>query len=160
MKKFIFLFFIIGTTPLFCQNLISIGNKNYPCTKTYSMGGHSEDLKILFAKKEIDKLIVFELPFKIKGDAQLLLENGTKIELLDKGLYDSINVNRILYYFSNQDISNLKVSNINYIRYPVVSIDKTILYFTVQNVDKKSDDIFVNDFKRVNFCSIISEFFK
>ncbi len=108
------------------QNLFFIGENSYPCTETITLqtnsGYPSNDLNVIFAKqgslgliavstKTIDKVL-------ISGKLIIYLDDGTVIICNDSRITDYVDeIASTVYYFTIEDLSKMKNSNINTVRY-------------------------------------------
>ncbi len=128
MKKRI----IILTTTLFItltvkgQNLFFIGENSYPCTETITLQSNSDtyyinDLNVLFAKQGTLGLFAVStetIDVLIREKLIIYLDDGTVITLNDTGSYDYVDrVATAVYYLTNEELSKMKKSNINTVKY-------------------------------------------
>ena len=130
MKKIL----IILTATLFItltvkgQDLFFFGEKSYPCTETFTLhsNSNSNDLNVIFAKDESTALI----GVSIKTIAEVLfsekliiyLDDGTVITCIDNEGHDYVDrITSAMYSLTNEQLSKMKNSNINTIRYTLKS---------------------------------------
>ena len=108
------------------QNLFFIGENSYPSTETITFKTNSDypsyDLEVIFAKqgklgliavstKTVDEVI-------IRGKLIIYLNDGTVIVCNDAQIADYVDKKASsVYYFKTEDLSKMKKSNINTIRY-------------------------------------------
>lgn len=112
------------------QNFVFIGESSYPSTEQYSLESNSDkeninDLKLVFAKEGPNALIVVSSKLtdvvKIAEKIIIYLDDGTVISCVDRGLNDNVDDIAITaYYLTTSELSKLKRSNINTIRYEIV----------------------------------------
>ena len=133
MKKIL----IILTATLFItltvkgQNLFFIGEESYPCTETITLQTNSQsaivsDLKVLFAKDGTTGLIVVGArtltEVFISGKLIIYLDDGAVITCKNRVKYDYIdNIAKSVYNLTNEQLSKMKNSNINTVRYELKS---------------------------------------
>lgn len=122
-------------TSSFSQIFI-LGDKSYPSTKTFTLIANSntgEDLNVSIAKKKEGGMIVLKTEIlggdsewcrhRIKGNIIIYLDNGKVIKCLDRKKYDSVDgYITTIYYLTNSELLELKLSNINTIRYTIKTI--------------------------------------
>ena len=112
------------------QNFVFIGESSYPSTEQYSLESNSDkeninDLKLVFAKEGENALIVVSSKLtdvvKIAEKLIIYLDDGTVISCVDRGLNDNVDdIEITAYYLTTSELSKLKSSNINTIRYEIV----------------------------------------
>lgn len=112
------------------QHFVFIGESSYPSTEQYSLESNSDkeninDLKLVFAKEGPNALIVVSSKLtdvvKIAEKLIIYLDDGTVISCVDRGLNDNVDDIAITaYYLTTSELSKLKRSNINTIRYEIV----------------------------------------
>jgi hypothetical protein len=104
------------------SNLLYIGDKSYKATEEFCLNTEKQsNVKIVIAKK--DKGGIFMITrqlgypdYKIQGNASVFLENGTKINLVDRGLYDYVdNKSRTSFYLTEAELLAMTKSNISMI---------------------------------------------
>jgi TonB family protein len=130
MKKTLILLYatLFLTLTLKGQSLFFFGENSYPCTEVIPLQGNSDsnDLNVLFAKDGITALMgvsmeITTLPSSI-GNIIIYLDDGTVIKCEDGGNNDYVdNITSTLYDLTNEQLSKLKTSNINTIRYTLKS---------------------------------------
>ncbi|MBE0674270.1 MAG: hypothetical protein IH591_06380 [Bacteroidales bacterium] len=144
------------------QNLFFFGDKSYPCTETFTLESNSDsdDLSILFARDGTISLVIVSirptLKMFIKNDLFIYLDDGTVIKCVDRGKFDYVDYIAIsVYYLSNEDLTKLKSSNINTVRFTVKSDDLALIRlegnFTASNNGDNS---------RIDFPAVINSFYK
>lgn len=110
------------------QNLFLFGDNSYPCTETYTLQSNSEsnNLNIVFAKGGTIALLgvsleITSMPYSI-GNIIIYLNDGTVIKCEDRGNNDYVNdIISTLCSLTEEQLSKLKNSNINTIRYTLKS---------------------------------------
>ncbi len=145
------------------QNLFFIGENSYPCTNTYTLQSNSDeyyinDLNVLLAKD--GKSGLFGVSTKtedliFRGKIMIYLDDGMVIILSDNGKYDYVDkIASAMYYLTNEEISKMKNSNINTVRYTLKSAGdfRSPLEgnFSASNKGRS----------RINFPTIVSNFFE
>ena len=117
------------------QNLFFIGENSYPSTETITLQTNSDypsyDLNVLFAKqgtlgliavstKTIDKVL-------ISGKLIIYLDDGSVITCNDARISDYVDeIASTVYYFKLEDLSKMKNSNINTVRYALMPNGQSI----------------------------------
>ncbi|MEO1187178.1 MAG: hypothetical protein AAFX46_22020 [Cyanobacteria bacterium J06636_27] len=131
MKKVLLLLFIAMTYALKTngQNLVFLGEKSYPSTEKFilqsnSDSDYSNDLNLVFAKDGEKILIVVSSKLvssvRISGKLIIYLDDGTVISCIDRGNKDNVDdIASTAYYLTNEELSKMKNSNINTIRYTI-----------------------------------------
>ncbi|WP_452225801.1 hypothetical protein [Lacinutrix cladophorae] len=167
MKKIILtlllsMFFLIKTQG---QNLVFIGEQSFPCTETFILKSNSiseriDDLNIVFAKDEMENLIVVSSKLvrtvRISGKLIIYLKDGNVITCIDKEIKDNVDdVATTAYYLTTQEIMKMKKSTIHSIRYQVKCEEcySNPLYegnYSASNKENSSTD----------FTKVIQDFFK
>lgn len=106
------------------QNLFFFGDKSYQCTETITLQSNNDGANpsILFAKEGTNVLMAISIyigrDYFIGGNLIIYLDDGTVISCEDKGKYDSVdNISTTLYSLTDEQLSQMKTSNINTIRY-------------------------------------------
>jgi len=112
------------------QNFVFIGESSYPSTEKYTLKSNSDkeninDLKLVFAKEGENALIVVSTKLngavKIAEKLIIYLEDGSVISCVDRDINDNVDGIAITaYYLTQSELSKLKNSNINIIRYEIV----------------------------------------
>ena len=111
------------------QNFVFIGENSYPSTEKYTFQTNSDkeiinDLKLEFAKDGDKGLVVLSSKLsnsvRISGKLIIYLDDGTVISCVDRGIKDNVNDFAIsAYYLTEAELSKMKDSNINTIRYQI-----------------------------------------
>lgn len=111
------------------QNLVFLGEKSYPSTEKFilqsnSDSDYSNDLNLVFAKDGEKILIVVSSKLvssvRISGKLIIYLDDGTVISCIDRGNKDNVDdIASTAYYLTNEELSKMKNSNINTIRYTI-----------------------------------------
>jgi len=124
---------MILSDSLFCQNVLFIGNKKYPSTETFILKSNKEwngyDLNVSIAKTEELGIIVlstnvFDCSVRIYGNILIYLEDGSVISCIDRAKFDCVDgKTTTLYNLNKIEINQLKVSNINTIRFSLKCVD-------------------------------------
>ena len=107
------------------QNLFFIGENSYPCTETITLQTNSDDrydLSIIFVKQGSLGLMVVSIKTMtrvlISEKLIIYLDDGAVITCNDSGKYDYVdNVATAVYYLKIKDLSKMKNSNVNTVRY-------------------------------------------
>jgi hypothetical protein len=115
------------------QNLFFIGENSYPSTETITLQANSDryninDLNILFAKDGTTGLFVVstktDTSVLISGKLIIYLDDGAVITWNDRVKYDYVNETAIsVYHLTSEDLSKMKNSNINTVRYALKCFD-------------------------------------
>ena len=161
MQKILIFFIALLFTTLSIkgQNLFFIGENSYPCTKTFTLQSNSDefyinDLNVLFARDGKTPLFAVSTETKevlIRGKLIIYLDDGTVITLTDNGNYEYVDkIASTVYYLTNEELSKMKNSNINTVR------------FTLESEDGSSSPFggnFSASNKGTQIKNIISEFF-
>jgi len=131
IKRLIILFtamFIMLTST--GQNLFFFGENSYPCTKAITLHSNSgsNDLKIIFARDGTFAFIVVSIkPMSevlIKGKLIIYLNDGSVITCNDTGKNDYVDrIASSVYYLNEEQLIELKASNINTVRYSLKTGD-------------------------------------
>jgi len=145
------------------QNLFLIGDKSYPCSETYTLKSNSDeyyinDLNVVFAKD--GQTALFGVKTKtvdvlIRGELMIYLDDGTVITLTDQENHDYVDkIASAVYYLTNEDLSKMKKSNINTIRYTLLDEDDW------QPVTGGNFSASNKEHNRTDFPAIVSGFFE
>ena len=140
------------------QNLFLFGDKSFPCTETYTLQSNSasNNLNIVFAKDGIAALMgvsleITTMPSSIVNMI-IYLNDGTVIKCEDRGNYDYVDdIVSTLCNLTDEQLSKLKNSNINTIRYTLKSrmFEGSATDYSASNKGNQ----------RIDFPSIIAEFY-
>jgi hypothetical protein len=110
------------------QNLFFFGEKSYPCTETFTLqsNSNSNDLKLIFAKDGTTAVIGVSIKTMtevlISGKLIIYLDDAAVITCDDKGKYEYVDhIASTMYYLTNEQLSKMKNSNINTVRYSLKS---------------------------------------
>lgn len=126
MRKLYIVIFIFITCNSYSQNLFFVGEKSYPSTSTFILKSNSDDfdwrmLGVSIAKHGDNGLLVLSTSSHsvlIKGKILVYLDDGTVISCIDRGKYDHVDNKAItIYHLTSEEISKLRKSNINTVRY-------------------------------------------
>ena len=127
MKKLIFLLLLPAL--VFSQNLVFIGENSYPSSKVLVFENKYDDVEISFIRDE-DNIKVYLLTNYIYGYKKpsvsdkliLYLNDGNVITSNKPDITDYVDKNCVsIYPLTNDDISKLTKSDINTIRYTIVT---------------------------------------
>ena len=147
------------------QNFVFIGESSYPSTEQYTLKSNSDkedinDLKLVFAKESDNALIVVSSKLtdvvKIAKKLIIYLEDGSVISCVDRGINDNVDDIAITaYYLTQSELSKLKKSNINTIRYEIVcpvcgQFNSWEGTYSASNMESSKTD----------FTKVVSEFYK
>ena len=112
------------------QNFAFIGENSYPSTEKFTLQSNSDkedigDLNLVFAKDGTTSLIVVSSKLtnvvKIAEKLIIYLDDGTVISCTDRGINDNVDDIAIsAYHLTTAELSKMKNSNINTIRYEIV----------------------------------------
>ena len=112
------------------QNFTFIGENSYPNTERFELVSNSDkedigNLNLAFAKDGISPLIIVSSKLtdvvKIANELIIYLDDGTVISCTDRGINDNVDdVATSAYRLTSSEISKMKESNINTIRYEIV----------------------------------------
>jgi hypothetical protein len=112
------------------QNFVFIGENSYPSTERFTLQTNADkeginDLIITFAKDREKVLIVVSSKLtnvvKISGKLIIYLDDGSVISCIDRGINDNVDGIAIsAYYLTPTELTKMKQSNINTIRYQIV----------------------------------------
>jgi hypothetical protein len=112
------------------QNFTFIGENSYPSTERFELVSNSDkedigNLNLVFAKDEISPLIIVSSKLtdvvKIAKKLIIYLDDGTVISCADRGINDNVDdVATSAYRLTASEISKMKGSNINTIRFEIV----------------------------------------
>lgn len=131
MKKILLIAFAILLFTLSAkgQNFAFIGDNSYPSTEKFTLQSNSDDedindLNLVFAKDGEKGLIVVSSKLtdavKIAGKLIIYLDDGTVISSKDRGINDNVDDIAIsAYYLTTEDLTKMKTSNLNTIRYQI-----------------------------------------
>ena len=167
MKRILILVFFALTYTIDTngQNFAFIGENSYPSTEKYTLHTNSDkeiinDLSIVFAKDGAKGLIILSSKLtnsvKISGKLIIYLDDGTVISCVDRGINDNVDDVAIsAYYLTNEELTKMKQSNINTIRYqiecPICGPFNS--WEGIYSASNKGSS-------RTDFSALISEFFK
>jgi len=143
------------------QNLFLIGEKSFPCTKSYVLNSNSNkffinNLSLVFSKGKNSALIGVRTEtenVQIREKLIIYLDDSTVISLTNNGLFDYVDkITSSVYLISQEDLNKMKNSNINTIRYTLLN-------------ERGSEGAFGGNFSasnnsKIDFSKIVSEFFK
>src|SRR5690606_18826773 len=111
------------------QNFVFIGENSYSSTETYTLKSNSDrdyitDLNLVFAKDGTKFLLIVSSKLvrtvRISGKLVIYLDDGTVISCIDRGIKDNVDdIASSAYSLTNEELSKLKNSNINTIRYQI-----------------------------------------
>ena len=112
------------------QNFTFIGENSYPSTERFELVSNSDkedigNLNLVFAKDGISPMIIVSSKLtdvvKIANKLIIYLDDGTVISCTDRGINDNVDdVATSAYRFTSSEISKMKGSNINTVRYEIV----------------------------------------
>ena len=112
------------------QNFTFIGENSYPSTERFELVSNSDkedigNLNLVFAKDGISPLIIVSSKLtdvvKIANKLIIYLDDGTVISCADRGINDNVDdVATSAYRLTSSEISKMKGSNINTVRYEIV----------------------------------------
>lgn len=144
------------------QNFFFIGENSYPSTETFTLQSNSDinDLDVLFAKGEEKALIIVSSKLvstvRITGKLIIYLDNGTVVSSNEKVISDNVDdIASTVYELTEEDLSKLKNSNINTIRYVIKSTNILAHPTSVGNhsASNKGDS-------KIDFPTLVTDFFE
>ena len=161
-KTLIILFATLFLTQISnAQKFFFIGENSYPSTETFTLQSNSDinDLDILFGKDEARGVIIVSSKLVstviITGKLIIYLDNGTVISSNEEVISDNVDdIASSVYNLTNEDLSKLKNSNINTIRY-VIESNNIFAYPSVVGNHSASN----KGSSRTDFPAVITEFF-
>ena len=127
MKKLLFLFMLPAL--VFSQNFVFIGENSYPSTDVYEFENTVQSYQlpvsvsfikgnegILISLNQLEPLDYLEP--RIDGKILIYLDNGKVLKVKSPKIKDYVdNYMTSIYLLRSEDIDNLKISNINSIRF-------------------------------------------
>jgi hypothetical protein len=131
MKRIlIFIILVITyTTATNGQSFAFIGENSFQSTEKYTLQSNSDkeiinDLLLVFAKDGDKGLIILSSKLtnsvKISGKLIIYLDDGTVISCVDRGVNDNVDdIALSAYYLTTAELTKMKQSNINTIRYQI-----------------------------------------
>ena len=163
MKKTLILLFatLVFTQIANGQNFFFIGENSYPSTETFTLQSNSDinDLDVLFAKDGEKALIIVSSKLvstvRITGKLIIYLNDGTVVSSNKEVISDNVDdIASTVYELTDEDLSKLKNSNINTIRYQIECAECLMnpLYEGNHSASNKGSSI-------TNFPAVITEFF-
>lgn len=166
---FYFLFLIIGIKSFTQTNTFFIGNKTYPCSKSYSLclnyNLNAIATSLLIAKDGDNGLLALTSNGKIHGTLLLYLDDNTIITCYDKYLYDQVNlIWTTVYNLTKVEIAKLKTTNVNSIRFNQ-QVSMNLSYaFSVDNTEcvsniLKNPKLSEKRTPKIDFPTIIKDLF-
>lgn len=112
------------------QNFAFIGENSYPSTEKFILQSNSDkedigNLNLVFAKDGTTSLIIVSSKLtdvvKIAKKLIIYLDDGTVISCTDRGINDNVDDVAIsAYYLTASELSKMKSSNINTVRFEIV----------------------------------------
>lgn len=147
-----------------------IGEKTYPCTKEYyfpsDFGSDCfsfKNLKFFLVRDNLKGMIVFKDNSCISGTTLLYLDDNTIIKLMDKNTRDEVNnICYSVYYFTESEITKLKLTNVRSIRYNISEGYGGSSAYSLDNKEYKCWDSFDKEnqqIDRIDFPGIIAKLF-
>lgn len=167
MKKILILVFlaITYTININGQNLVFIGENNFPNSKTFTLQSNSDsdriqDLNLVLVKDGTKRLLVVSAKLvrtvRISGKLIIYLNDGTVITCVDKGINDNVDdIATSAYYLTIEELAKMKKINVNTIRYKIKCAEclSNPLYEGNYSASNKGSS-------KTDFTTVISEFFK
>ena len=132
MKRLVFILTLVlaFSAKMNAQNFTFIGENSYPSTERFELQSNSDkeeisNLNLVFAKDGISPMIIVSSKLtdvvKIANKLIIYLDDGTVISCTDRGINDNVDdVATSAYRFTSSEISKMKGSNINTVRYEIV----------------------------------------
>ena len=111
------------------QNYFFIGENSYPCTETITLHSNHDgrsNLNVAFAKDGTTGLIIVSTKTMstvlIREKLIIYLDDGTVISCIDRENNDQVDlIASAVYYLTDEELSKMKNSNINTVRYTLKS---------------------------------------
>tara|TARA_B100000787_G_C16118907_1_gene261718 strand:+ start:70 stop:582 length:513 start_codon:yes stop_codon:yes gene_type:complete len=120
---------IIFTIETNGQNLVFIGENSFPSTEKFTLQSNSDsdyigNLNIVFAKDGEKGLLVVSSKLvstvRISEKLIIYLDDGNVITCVDNGIKDNVDdIASSAYHLTNEELTKMKKSNINTIRYEI-----------------------------------------
>lgn len=163
MKRILIILTVILFIPLSTvgQNFFFIGENSYPSTETYTLQSNSDinDLDVLFAKDEEKALIIVSSKLvstvRITGKLIIYLDDGTVVSSNKEVISDNVDdIASTVYELTDKDLSKLKTSNINTIRYEIKSTNFLARPTSVGNHSASN-----NGDSKIDFPALVTDFF-
>ena len=132
MKRLVFILTLVlaFSAKMNAQNFTFIGENSYPSTERFELQSNSDkeeisNLNLVFAKDGISPMIIVSSKLtdvvKIANKLIIYLDDGTVISCTDRGINDNVDdVATSAYRLTPSEISKMKKSNINTVRYEIV----------------------------------------
>ena len=132
MKRLVFILTLVlaFSAKMNAQNFTFIGENSYPSTERFELQSNSDkeeisNLNLVFAKDGISPMIIVSSKLtdvvKIANKLIIYLDDGTVISCTDRGINDNVDdVATSAYRLTASEISKMKGSNINTVRYEIV----------------------------------------
>ena len=132
MKRLVFILTLVlaFSAKINAQNFTFIGENSYPSTERFELQSNSDkeeisNLNLVFAKDGISPIIIVSSKLtdvvKIANKLIIYLDDGTVISCTDRGINDNVDdVATSAYRLTPSEISKMKKSNINTVRYEIV----------------------------------------
>ena len=145
------------------QEFFFIGENSYPCTETFTLQSNKDsepNLNVTFAKDSTIGLIIIsrKTMYKvlIREKLFIYLDDGSVISCNDKGNNDQVDfIASAVYSLTNEDLSKMKNSNINTIKYTLKNeTDSYIDMIGGGNYSASNKES-----SRTDFPTLINEFF-
>ncbi len=147
------------------QNFAFIGENSYPSTERFILQSNSDkedigNLNLVFAKDGTTSLIIVSSKLtdvvKIAQKLIIYLDDGTVISCTDRGINDNVDDVAIsAYYLTASELSKMKSSNINTIRFEIVC-PVCGPFNSWEGVYSASN----RGSSKTDFTEVVSEFFK
>lgn len=132
MKRLVFILTLVlaFSAKMNAQNFTFIGENSYPSTERFELQSNSDkeeisNLNLVFAKDGISPMIIVSSKLtdvvKIANKLIIYLDDGTVISCTDRGINDNVDdIATSAYRLTPSEISKMKKSNINTVRYEIV----------------------------------------
>ena len=132
MKRLVFILTLVlaFSAKMNAQNFTFIGENSYPSTERFELQSNSDkeeisNLNLVFAKDGISPIIIVSSKLtdvvKIANKLIIYLDDGTVISCTDRGINDNVDdIATSAYRLTPSEISKMKKSNINTVRYEIV----------------------------------------
>ena len=145
------------------QEFFFIGENSYPCTETFTLQSNYDsesNLNVTFAKDDTMALIIVSRKTMstvlIREKLFIYLDDGSVISCIDKGNNDQVDfIASAVYSLTDEELSKMKNSNINTIKYTLKSETDSYINMTGGGNYSASN----KGSSRTDFPAIVSEFF-
>ena len=167
MKRLVFILTLVlaFSAKINAQNFTFIGENSYPSTERFELQSNSDkeeisNLNLVFAKDRISPMIIVSSKLtdvvKIANKLIIYLDDGTVISCTDRGINDNVDdVATSAYRLTPSEISKMKKSNINTVRYEIVCPIRGVfnIWEGVYSASNKESS-------KTDFTEVVEQFFE